>query len=101
MDETTLGQELIGALEEVIAYRKGATKLKERIVKVAPRSVDVASIRRGLKLTQRDFAARFGFSLRAVQDWEQHRRGPQGSARILLRVIEKHPESVEEVLENA
>ena len=86
---------------EVVAHHTGSKKLKERVVKVAPESVDVASIRRRLGLSQHDFAHRFGFSVRAVQDWEQHRRVPERSARILLKVIEKRPEAVEEVLESA
>ena len=101
MAEQTLGQELIEALEEVVAHQKGSRKLRERVVNVAPRSVDVAAIRRRLGLSQRDFANRYGFSVRALQDWEQNRRVPERSARILLKVIEKSPEAVEEVLESA
>jgi putative transcriptional regulator len=101
VSEQTLGQELIEAMGEVVAHHEGSTKLKERIVKVAPETVDVASIRHRLGLSQHDFAHRFGFSVRAVQDWEQHRRMPERSARILLKIIEKRPEAVEEVLESA
>lgn len=101
MPEQTLGQELIEAMREVVAHHKGSKNLKERVVRVAPESVDVASIRRRLGLSQHDFAHRFGFSVRAVQDWEQHRRVPERSTRILLKVIEKRPEAVEEVLESA
>lgn len=36
MDKQTLGQELIEAMEEVVAYQLGSRKLKERTVKVAP-----------------------------------------------------------------
>src|SRR3712207_2670549 len=101
MPEQTLGQELIEALEEVVAYNQKSRQLNERIVKVAPKSVDVAAIRRQLGLSQREFADRYGFSVRAVQDWEQNRRTPERSARILLKVIEKRPEAIEEVLESA
>lgn len=101
MPEQTLGQELIEAMGEVVAYHKGSKKLKERVIKVAPASVDVASIRHRLGLSQRDFADRYGFGVRALQDWEQNRRTPDRSARILLKVIEHRPEAVEEVLESA
>jgi putative transcriptional regulator len=100
MNEQSLRQDLIEAMEEVVAYRKGSRRLKTRVVKTPPRLVDVAAIRQRMQLSQRDFAHRFGFSVRAVQDWEQHRRTPEGSARILLKVIETRPEAVEEVLEN-
>jgi putative transcriptional regulator len=101
MPKQTLGQEIIEALEEVVAHQKGSIKLEERIVNIAPKSVDVAAIRRQLGLSQRDFANRYGFSVRALQDWEQNRRVPERSARILLKVIERSPQVVEEVLESA
>lgn len=101
MHKQTLGEELIEAMEEVVAHQRGLKKLKERIVKVAPTSVDVAAIRHRLGLSQRDFADRYGFGMRAVQDWEQNRRVPERSARILLKVIEQNPQAVEEVLESA
>ena len=41
MPKRTLGQELIKAMEEVVAYRKGSKKLKERVVVVTPESVHV------------------------------------------------------------
>ncbi|HKP51178.1 MAG TPA: type II toxin-antitoxin system MqsA family antitoxin [Chloroflexia bacterium] len=101
MTKQTLGEELIEAMGEVVAYRKGEAKLTERVVKVAPKSVDVAAIRRRLGLSQREFANRYGFGIRALQEWEQNRRTPERSARILLKVIESHPEAVEQVLESA
>ena len=100
MNEQTLGDELIEAMGEVVAYHKNSRKLKERVIKVAPASVDVAGLRRRLGLSQRDFADRYGFGVRALQDWEQNRRTPDRSARILLKFIEKRPEVVEEVLDS-
>jgi len=62
---------------------------------LTPRVPDVPAIRRKLGLSQSDFAARFGFSVRTVQEWEQGRAMPDRPARILLRVIEKSPKAVE------
>ncbi len=64
----------------------------------APEEVDVKSIRDRLGLTQAQFAARFGFSVATVRDWEQRRRRPEASARVLLKVIENEPEAVERAL---
>ena len=36
----------------------------------------------------------FGFAIDAVQDWEQHRRTPDRTARILLKAIEREPDAV-------
>ena len=59
---------------------------------------DVKAIRRRLRLSQAQFAARFGFSMRTVQQWEQGRAIPDRPARILLKVIENAPEAVDRVL---
>ena len=59
---------------------------------------DVKRIRRRMRLSQVQFADRFGFSVRTLQQWEQGRAIPERAARILLKVIESAPETVERVL---
>jgi putative transcriptional regulator len=59
-----------------------------------PRTPDVRAIRRKLRLSQAQFAKRFGFSVRTIQEWEQGRALPDRPARILLRVIERSPKTV-------
>jgi len=61
---------------------------------------DVKAIRSKLKLSQEAFARRFGFSARSVQRWEQGRAVPDRQRRILLRVIERFPRTVERALES-
>jgi len=63
-----------------------------------PASVDVRSIRARTGLSQTAFARRFGFTASAVREWEQGRRQPEASARVLLLVIERRPEVVDEAL---
>jgi putative transcriptional regulator len=60
--------------------------------------VDVRRVRRKLGLTQAAFAGKFGFSQASVRNWEQGRRRPEGPARVLLAVIERHPEAIEDAL---
>lgn len=66
-----------------------------------PDSVDVADIRARLNLTQAEFAARFGFSLRAVQQWEQGVRRPEGPAKVLLAMTAADPVAVRKLLVKA
>ncbi len=61
---------------------------------VDPTAPDVRAIRRKLRLSQAQFAKRFGFSVRTIQEWEQGRALPDRPARILLRVIAKSPKTV-------
>lgn len=61
---------------------------------ITPQLPDVRAIRRKLRLSQSQFAKRFGFSVRTIQEWEQGRALPDRPARILLRVIAKSPKTV-------
>lgn len=96
----SLGENLIEAMQDAVAHRKGKLALRTRLANV-PQKVDVAAIRRSKGLTQRAFAERYGFDVRALQEWEQGRREPERSTRILLRVIEREPEAVERALRTA
>ena len=53
---------------------------------------DVKMIREHVGLSQAVFAGILGISKRTLQDWEQGRRHPTGSAKALLRIAYKHPE---------
>jgi putative transcriptional regulator len=70
----------------------------KKITAIRVPQVDVGEVRRDLGLTQTQFAARFGFTLSAVRNWEEERSDPYGVAKILLAVIACHPEVVDEVL---
>jgi len=70
----------------------------KKITEIRVPQVDVGEVRRDLGLTQTQFAARFGFTLSAVRNWEEERSEPYGVAKILLAVIACHPEVVDEVL---
>ena len=63
-----------------------------------PDEIDVRAIRKKLGMSQRQFAASFGFGLDAVQNWEQGRRRPEGAARAFLKVIEREPDAVRRAL---
>ena len=55
---------------------------------------DVRTLREKHGLSQPKFAALMGISVGTLRNWEQGRRKPEGSARVLLRVVERHPEAV-------
>ena len=65
------------------------------------REPDVAAIREAYNLSQEQFATLLGISVRTLQNWEQGRRRPQGAARVLLRVAEKHPDAVLDTVRKA
>lgn len=59
---------------------------------------DVRGLREKYGLSQSRFAAVMGISVGTLRNWEQGRRRPEGSARVLLKVVEKHPEAVFDVV---
>ena len=90
--------DLVTAAQEMMAHRKGKIFLEVRTIHV-PTDIDVVSIRRNFGLTQKEFANHYGFKLSALKEWEQGRRTPERSARILLKVIAAEPKVVERVLQ--
>lgn len=88
---------IMQGVEEARAYLEG-TADKSRYRVHVPRAINVKKIRRRLGLSQEAFAETYGFALSAVRDWEQGRRRPERSARILLRIVEREPEAVTRAL---
>lgn len=92
-----LFDEIAEGLSEAVAIARGEGDPGTYRVHL-PEETDVAAVRQGLGLTQAAFAAKFGFSLASVRDWEQRRRRPDRSARLLLKLVEREPEAVARVL---
>jgi putative transcriptional regulator len=59
---------------------------------------DVRALRTRLGLSQEAFAARFGFSVATIRQYESRRRIPAGPVRTLLRVIAREPDAVTRAL---
>lgn len=66
----------------------------------APRVPRIVTIRRALKLSQDEFAARYHIPVGTLRDWEQGRKEPDAAARAFLRVIASEPEIVRRALES-
>jgi putative transcriptional regulator len=88
---------IMQGIKEAGAYLDGTADKRRYRVHV-PVEVNVRRIRRHLGLSQEAFAETYGFALSAVRDWEQGRRRPERSARILLKIVEREPEAVTRAL---
>lgn len=86
-----LFDELLASVREGGAILRG-TRRAARTIRVA--EPDVRLLRERYGLSQAKFAALMGISVATLRNWEQGRRRPEGSAKVLLRVVARHPEVV-------
>jgi len=91
---------IAAGLKDAIAIARGEADRASYRVHV-PADVDVVRIRRKLKLSQSEFAARFGIAPGTLRDWEQKRKRPEGPARVLLMVIEREPDAVQRAIRDS
>jgi putative transcriptional regulator len=89
------GDKILGSIRQARAILRG--EIEGELVVHVPPDFNAKALRRNLGMSQSRFAASFGFGLAAVQSWEQGRR-PEGTVRVLLKVIEHEPEAVRRVL---
>ncbi len=92
-----LFDQLVESVKEMKAIQAGrrkpgrVTRVEDLLNTGIP---DVAALRAHFKLSQTKFAALLGISVDTLQNWEQHRRQPEGPAKVLLRVAATHPEAL-------
>jgi putative transcriptional regulator len=96
----TVGESIIQGLKEAIAWTKGEND-NVRVTLVHVPQVDARKVRLKMGLSQAQFATKFGFPPATLRNWEQGRSRPDAPTRVLLAVIAKHPEAVEDVLRKA
>jgi putative transcriptional regulator len=96
----TVGESVIEGLKQAIAWTRGENE-NVRVTLVQVPEVDVREVRTKMGLSQAQFAAKFGFPPATLRNWEQGRSRPDAPTRVLLAVIAKHPEAVEDVLRRA
>lgn len=83
-----LGKKLINAIEE--AKETGLMELEP--------FPDVATLRKALKLSQRQFAETYHINPETLKKWEQHKREPDSISRNYLKCISKNPEIIRQLV---
>jgi putative transcriptional regulator len=104
MNEKLFSQ-LVESLKQGDAILKGEAEPSRRVEVHLPATegnntqsaAQVRELRRRFGLSQKQFADVLGISAGTLRNWEQGRRAPEGSARVLLRVVARHPQAVLEV----
>jgi putative transcriptional regulator len=91
-----LGQKELAAYE---AKRDLAAELLQSVREMKAGRVQVVTspvieARRRTGLSQSQFAALLGVSVRTLQGWEQGRKQPSGAARTLLSIASSNPKAL-------
>jgi len=92
--EKNMFDELLASVQEMDAIVKG--KKASRSFEFPDPEVKV--IRERMGVSQEKFAGVLGVSKRTVENWEQGRRHPTGTARTLLRIVDADPQQALKVL---
>lgn len=85
-----IGQEILQGIRDIKAGRSGRRFTVD--------SYAIVRAREKSGLTQAEFAKLLGVSVRTLQDWEQGRREPNAAAQTLIKVAEKHPKVLRELV---
>ncbi len=89
MSDEEIERNALADSESIVSFPKEPSD-----VQFVPAMPDVAAMRRRMKLSQAQFALRFGFSVATVRNGEQGRVLADWPARILLSVIDREPQAV-------
>ena len=79
-----IGREILEGIRDIKAGRTGRRYTVE--------SFPIVRAREKSGLSQAQFAALLGVSVRTLQEWEQGRREPSAAAKTLIKIAELHPE---------
>lgn len=89
-------------LDEIIAdvikdYLDSGKSLPEPAVR-SPRFTSAGAARKKTGLSQRNFARAIGVGLSTVRNWEQGRIVPKGASATLLKIVERRPEVLRDII---
>jgi putative transcriptional regulator len=87
-----LFNELLESVNQAAAIERGYAKPSRTFV--VKNANDVVRVRTKLGISQTRFAKLMGISENTLQNWEQGRRKPTGPAKVLLKVVARHPKAV-------
>lgn len=96
-----LFNELMQGMKELEQHFQGKITLKTSVVEL-PEPImispeEVKAIRQKLNLSQAVFARKLHTSVRTYQGWEQGRTKPNPQAVLLLKMVEKSPQTFEQI----
>ena len=90
--------ELVEGFDALADERQGKITLRNHKVhlnKLAPLTADeVIAVRQQLNLSRSVFAMYLRTNTRTLENWEQGRAKPNAQAALIMRLVEKYPDTV-------
>lgn len=94
-----LFDDLMEGLDALADQRQGKRTLRTHVVKMKPvpsvGAVDVARLRERMNLSRALFAGYLRTNVRTLENWEQGRAKPNAQAAVLIKLVERYPDTVE------
>lgn len=90
--------ELTEGFEALAKEREGKVTLRRFHVELDPVSIqpeEIKAVRQSVHASQAVMARRLRVNPRTYQNWEQGTAKPNAQAAVLMRLVEKHPETLE------
>jgi putative transcriptional regulator len=94
-----LFNELTEGFDALAAHREGKRTLRTHTVKVRPTlkvsASELAKLRERMNLSRAVFARYLRTNVRTLENWEQGRASPNAQAVLLIRLVQRYPDTVE------
>ncbi|MES2757158.1 MAG: type II toxin-antitoxin system MqsA family antitoxin [Pseudomonadota bacterium] len=101
MTKRNVFEELKEGLDALADERAGKVTLRKQTVEylqpVEMSAAEVVRVRTKFNVSQQVFARRFRTEAKTIANWEQGRSKPNAQAAILLKLVERHPELLDEI----
>lgn len=103
MKKRDLFAELSEGLDALEGRRAGKRTLRTHTVKVKPApkisARELEKIRKDMNLSRGLFAGYLRTNVRTLENWEQGRAKPNAQAALLIRLVQRYPDTVRRLAE--
>jgi putative transcriptional regulator len=98
-----LFDELMEGFDALADQRAGKRTLRTHAVKPKPvpeiRADELTKVREDMKLSRSLFAQYLRTNVRTLENWEQGRAKPNAQAALLIRLVQRYPDTVRRLAE--
>ncbi len=98
-----LFDELMEGFDALADQRAGKRTLRTHAVKPKPvpeiRADELTKVRENMKLSRSLFARYLRTNVRTLENWEQGRAKPNAQAALLIRLVQRYPDTVRRLAE--